>query len=163
ELSIAPATVSGPGIGGTFMVKTDVDPSGVDRAFLVYELAGLPHFSAAIRSINGQRALGRFAVVRGAKGGLQVEEIDPASLKTGANRIQFFPVDEHDPTSYRVRNLRIVTVPRGDATLSDTAARSWEALRDESETTGWKAAPGKPSAPRQWSFAGETQPWALDL
>jgi hypothetical protein len=42
EQVISPATVSAPGVGGTFTVDVDGDPAGIDRAFLVYELSGLP-------------------------------------------------------------------------------------------------------------------------
>ena len=162
EQTIALATVSG-GIGGTFSVTNDIDPREVRRAFLVYELSGLPHFSAALRSLNGQRPLGRFGVSRGAKGGTQVEEIDPAALKLGANRVQFLPVDDHDPGSYRVRNLRLVAIPRGGAKLTDGGARAWGAVHDGLETTGWKAASAKPAVDRSWTFARVSQPWALDL
>jgi RHS repeat-associated protein len=163
EQTVALSTVSAPGVGGTFSVAVQGDPRAFDRAFLVYELAGLPHFTAAVRAINGQRALGRFGVVRGAPGGLQVEEIAPASLRAGKNEIQFLPVDDHDPGSYRVRNLRIVVVPAGERALSDASARSWQHLRDGVEGTGWRAPTGKPAEPRDWTFEGKTQPWALDF
>ena len=163
EQTISLSTVSGPTLGGTFTAKVDGDPRTLERAFLVYELEGLPHFTAASRSINGQRPLGRFGVSRGAKGGMQVEEIDPSSLQVGTNRIQFLPADEHDPGSYRVKNLRILGVPAGATRLADPSARAWEALRDGSEGTGWKAAPHKPAQRREWEFAAATQPWVLDL
>jgi RHS repeat-associated protein len=163
EQTIALSTVSGPTAGGTFTLKVDADPRGLERTFLVYELEGLPHFTAALRSINGQRALGRFGVSRGAKGGIQVEEIDPSSLQAGTNRIQFLPIDEHDPGSYRVKNLRVVGVLPGATRLSDASARLWEALRDGREGTGWKSDPHKPTQKREWTFTGATQPWALDL
>ena len=163
EQTIALSTVSGPGVGGTFAIDVDANPGDMDRAFLVYDLEGLPHFTAALRSINGQHSLGRFGVSRGAKGGLQVEEIDPAALHSGSNRIQFFPVDEHDPRSYRVRNLRVVYLLRAGTRLTDASARSWEALRDGREGTGWKADPAKPEQRRDWSFTAVTQPWALDV
>ena len=163
EQTISLATVSGPGVGGTFDVKISGDPTELERAFLVYDLAGLPHFTAALRSINGERPLGKFGVSRGAKGGVQVEEIDPALLKAGSNQIQFLPVDDQDPGSYRVRNLRIVGVPVGATRLTDASARAWEELRDGLEGTGWKANPQKAPQRRDWTFAGATQPWALDF
>jgi len=163
ELTISPATVSAPGVGGTFTVDIDGDPADIDRAFLIYELAGLPHFTATARSINGQRAIGRFGISRGAKGGLQVEEIAPASLFGGRNRIQFFPADERNPESYRVSQVRIVAVPRGATPMTDASARDASALRDGREATGWRTEAGKPADGRRWEFAGATQPWALDF
>jgi len=150
-------------VGGVFSVDVNVDPASVDRAFLVYELSGLPHFTAAARSINGARVLGRFGVSRGAKGGLQVEEISPASLVRGANRIQFFPAEEKSPESYRVAGVRVVVVPRGETRLSDAGARDAGALRDGREATGWRAPAAKPGDVRRWEFAGATQPWGLDF
>jgi len=118
EQTVAPSTA-----GGTFTVTLDANPHSFERAFLVYELAGLPHFTAAPRSINGRRAIGGFGVSLGAKGGLQVEEIAPSWLTSGHNRIQFSPADEHSPASYRVSALRIVGVPPSGARLSDPSAR----------------------------------------
>ena len=163
ERTISLATVGASNGGGTFDVKLNGDPRTLERAFVVYELEGLPHFTAALRSINGGRALGRFGVSRGAKGGVQVEEIDPALLQAGTNHVQFLPVDDHDPGSYRVRNLRIVGVPAGATRVSDASARAWQALRDGREGTGWSAAAKKPAQLREWTFSGATQPWALDL
>jgi RHS repeat-associated protein len=162
ERTVALSTVSGPGVGGTFDVDLGRDRPSFDRAFLVYELDGLPHFTAAMRSINGHPALGRFGVSRGAKGGLQVEEIDPASLVAGQNRVQFFPADDHDPVSYRVRNLRIVTTATTGARLTPASQRAWAALRDGLESSGWKAKNGQ-SQEREWELAARTKPWTLDL
>jgi RHS repeat-associated protein len=163
EQTISPATVSAPGVGGTFTLEADGDPAGFDRAFLVYELSGQPHFTAAARSVNGARTLGRFGVARGAKGGLQVEEISPASLQKGRNRIQFFPADERSTESYRVSNVRVVVVPRAETTMTDASARDASALRDGREATGWRVPASQPADTRRWEFASATQPWGLDL
>ena len=163
EQTISPATVSGPGVGGTFTVDVDGDTAGIDRAFLIYELAGLPHFTATARSINGQRAIGRFGISHGAKGGLQVEEISPASLVNGRNRIQFFPADDRRPESYRVSQVRIVAVPPAGTRITDGSAREVSALRDGREATGWRAEAGKPVGARRWEFTSATQPWGLDF
>src|SRR5438445_308684 len=53
EQTIAPSR--GPGV---FTVALNREPNAFDRAFIVYELAGLPHFTAAVRSINGHHAAG---------------------------------------------------------------------------------------------------------
>ena len=86
------------------------DPRLVDRAFLVYELAGYDHWSAPHRQINGFGVVGgyRAEAVAGA-GSVQVEEISPDWLFHGDNEVHFLPVDENDPIGYRVRQLRIVT------------------------------------------------------
>ena len=100
---------------------------------------------------------------RGAKGGLQVEEISPASLVRGANRIQFLPADEKNPESYRVSGVRVVTIPRAETRMTDASARNAGALRDGREATGWQAEASKPAGVRRWEFAAPTQPWGLDF
>ena len=97
-------------VGTTFTVSVDADVRAFGRAFLVYELQGLPHWSAALRRINGLSIHG-LAPVAGARGGLQVEEISVGWLRAGPNEVTFFPADPVDPVGYGVRNLRIVAVP----------------------------------------------------
>src|SRR6185295_11047390 len=151
----------------TFKVNLDGDPRQLERAFIVYELSGLPHFTAAVRAINGHRAAGRFGVSLGAKGGMQVEEIAPAWLAAGANRIDFLPADDRSPASYRVSGLRIVGIPGAGARLDDAGARTWIALRDGREGTGWQAPATKKGgagpAPRDWTLASPAQPRTLDF
>ena len=105
-------TVASPdlGLGGgaTFQVQLDRDARAFSRAFLIYQLEGLPHWSAAVRQINGNASQGGFGVVRGSRGGLQVEEIAPAWLQSGPNEIRFAPADNSDPVGYKVRHVRIV-------------------------------------------------------
>src|SRR6185312_11295708 len=161
ELPATPAEQT-IGSGGTFLVEA----RGVrtfERAFLVYELSGLPHFTAALRSINNGAPLGGFAVARGAKGGRQVEEIDPATLHDGENRIRFLPVAAGNSATYQVKNLRVVGVPPMGTGLTDASARTWGALRDGRDSTGWKAEAGEPGDRRVWELAQVTQPWALDF
>jgi hypothetical protein len=163
EQTISAATVVAGGEAGTFTFNVDVDPTAIDRAFLVYELVGLPHFTAAARALNGQRTLGRFGISHGAKGGLQVEEISPASLNAGRNRVQFFAADDRSPEGYRVSEARVVVVPHGETRLADASARDAQALRDGTEATGWRAVASKPAEVRRWEFASATQPWGLDF
>ena len=114
--------------------------------FLVYELAGLPHFTAAPRQINGFSVLGGFHPELGATGGTQVEEISPDWLFQGDNEIRFFPADEQDPVGYRVRKVRIVSVPEareGDGTVSPVPAGDRARLSDHDSTTGVAARPGE--------------------
>jgi RHS repeat-associated protein len=112
-------TVAAPdlGLGGsaTFHVQLDRDARAFGRAFLIYELEGLPHWSAAVRQINGNSVQGGAGALRGSRGGLQVEEIAPAWLQSGPNQIRFAPADNSDPIGYHVRHVRIVGVPAGEA------------------------------------------------
>src|SRR5262249_46293576 len=57
------------------------DPRAYERAFLVYELEGLPHWTFVPRQINGRpTAHVRAGFDNAGAGGLQVEEITPAWL-----------------------------------------------------------------------------------
>src|SRR4051812_1297790 len=115
--------------GEAFQVVLDVSPEAISRAFLVYELAGVPHWSAAVRSINGLPVEGGFGAVASSGTNLQREEINPRWLRSGVNQIVFSPAPagERQPAGlaslreqdalapegllpYTVRNLRIVYV-----------------------------------------------------
>jgi RHS repeat-associated protein len=163
EQTVALSAAPGPGTGGLFEVDLPRDPAAFERAFLVYELRGLPHFTAAPRSLNGLRRLGGFGAVFGAKGGRQVEEIAPGWLRRGKNRVQFFPPDGSNPASYRVSDVRVIGIPLPDSRPAGAAEGDWEALLDGRETTGWRARAGKPTQPRSWAFDGTSQPFALEL
>ncbi|OQX67692.1 MAG: hypothetical protein B6A08_13900, partial [Sorangiineae bacterium NIC37A_2] len=86
---------------------------GVGRAFLVYELAGAPHFVAVGRSLNGIGLLGGQKRSGWGPGGMQVEEVPVAALRDNENTIEFYPADPHVTGEYRVRDVRIVTLPEG--------------------------------------------------
>jgi RHS repeat-associated protein len=163
EQIISPASVGAPGKSGTFNVRLDADPRVFGRAFLVYELRGLPHFTAAVRAINGHAAAGGFGASPGAAGGLQVEEIAPAWLSRGANAIQFFPFDPSNPASYRVSDLRVVGIPARGSELDDAGARAFSALRDGREETGWSDHARRASDARAWTFGNLVQPRTLEL
>lgn len=105
---------------GLFEVRLDVPPETVSRAFLTYELAGVPHWTAAVRSVNGLPRHGSFEAVpsSGPSSGmtLQVEEINPSWLHPGVNQIAFFPAGDPetgDAVPYTVRNLRLVLAGQG--------------------------------------------------
>ncbi len=108
----APTNPERPAI---FHARVAADPRSFARAFLVYELTGLGHFTEALRQINGRdRAGGVLAGAAGdADGGLQVEEIDPAWLQQGDNEIRFLPLPMAGAPDYSVRNVRIVGSARG--------------------------------------------------
>ena len=141
--------------GRTFSFSLPMDPASVERAFLVYDLADLPHFTAAARAINGNPAVGGFGAVLGAKGGLQVEEIARAALRRGENSVRFEPVSKN-PGGYRVSHLRLV-VTHADAARATSDRPD---LDDGRESTGWD---GRGASARRWHFPAPTQPRELEL
>ncbi len=160
-LPISVASVFGGGEGGTYHVRLGEDPGLFDRVFLVYELAGLSHFTAAMRTINGNSPMGRSGATLGAPGGLQVEEISSRWLRRGENIVQFLPADESDPVGYQVKNLRIVGVPPSHNTLADPDA--WRALLDGSDDSVWEGTHAKKVDIRDWTFATTSQPEAVEF
>ncbi len=127
-------------------VELENDPRTLVRAFLVYELVGLTHWSAAVREINGQPARGgaRLATAAASEkpvAGVQVEEIAAAWLRRGTNEFHFRPVNDDDPVGYRVIDLRVIGLPdTGDAVaeLETSAAQRTDlgALFDGKLDTG---------------------------
>jgi RHS repeat-associated protein len=109
--SVARVTPDGP-VSASFTLKLNHDPS-TGRAFLVYELAKKAHWTGAARSINGHVVRGGYRAGAQGLGGVQVEEINPAWLKQGENTISFQPTFTEDGLGYNVRDVRIVSVPRG--------------------------------------------------
>src|SRR5215471_1591053 len=93
--------VSTPAVGleeaAVFRVRVDSEPRLMGRTFLVYDLTGLPHFTAVPRQINGFSVLGGFHPELGAAGATQIEEISSDWLFRGDNEIRFYPADEKDP------------------------------------------------------------------
>jgi len=160
-LPISVASVFGSGEGGVYHVRLDEEPGRFDRVFLVYELAGLSHFTSAMRTINGKSPMGRSGATLGAPGGLQVEEISSRWLTRGENTIQFLPADESDPVGYRVSHLRIVGVPPSHNTLEDPA--TWRAVVDGSDDSVWEATRGKKLDLRDWTSAAVSQPEAVEF
>jgi hypothetical protein len=126
---------------GLFQVRLAGDPAAASRAFLSYELSGLSHWSAAVRSINGHPPQG-FGATPEPGSSIQVEEIDPAWLRPGLNEIRFsaahgaampeVSVGERQAAAlekaaeslpYEVRNLRLVLVGETGRTV---APGSWQ-------------------------------------
>jgi RHS repeat-associated protein len=137
-----------------FSVVLPYDSRAIERAFLTYELDLLPHFSAAMRKINGGPVVGGFAVSKGAKGGLQVEEISPAGLRKGQNTVEFVPIGDNDPVGYRVGRVKLVVVHTADAEAIDSGAGP--AVADE--TRGWSEENG---SIRSLRFLTTSQPREL--
>lgn len=109
-----------------FEIVVETPPEAMARAFLVYELAGVPHWTAAVRSINGLPPRGGFGAVVSSGVTVQVEEINPRWLRPGVNQIVFLPSPAADAVAplrvtalharldgrlpYTVRNLRLIHI-----------------------------------------------------
>jgi RHS repeat-associated protein len=100
---IEPADAPG---AGAFQFELDIAPAGIARAFIVYELAGVPHWTAVVRSINGLPSMGGFGAVGSSGTALQIEEINPRWLRAGVNQIVFLPAPPAESAPVRVTNLR---------------------------------------------------------
>lgn len=173
------------GAEGVFRFRLEPPPGTFARAFLTYELEGLPHWSAAVRSINGFPSRGGFGVAT-AEGALQVEEINPRWLRRGVNEIRFLPASAGGlPPSgaeslekrsrgagrvgvpYTVRNLRLVLVEDGGRPLvtdpaSATPGPAGAAARlvDGHPATWWD---GRGEAALVLPFRRAAQPFALEI
>ncbi|HET6148600.1 MAG TPA: SpvB/TcaC N-terminal domain-containing protein [Polyangia bacterium] len=108
---VARVTAHGP-VSASFALKLNRDPL-LGRAFLVYELDSKAHWTGVARSINGHIVRGGYRTEVKGLGGVQVEEINPAWLKRGDNTVLFQPTLREDGLGYRIRNVRVVSVPRG--------------------------------------------------
>jgi RHS repeat-associated protein len=97
---------------GVVHVQLPADPRSWSRAFLVYELTGLGHFTQAVRQINGLTPRGGARPAesggRTIEGGLQVEEISPEWLRLGDNEIRFSPLPDAGAPEYSVQRVRIL-------------------------------------------------------
>jgi RHS repeat-associated protein len=109
--SVARVTEQGP-VSASFTLTLNREPR-LGRAFLLYELEKKAHWTGAARSINGHVVRGGYRADVKGLGGLQVEEIDPAWLRSGSNTISFQPTLVEDGLGYTVHNVRVVSVPRG--------------------------------------------------
>jgi RHS repeat-associated protein len=109
--SVARITPQGP-VSASFTVKVNGEPR-LGRAFLVYELEKKAHWTGVARSINGHVVRGGYRAEANGLGGVQVEEINPAWLTRGENKISFEPTVTEDGRGYSISNVRVVSVPRG--------------------------------------------------
>jgi RHS repeat-associated protein len=177
------------GTEALFLLRLDRDPATFQRAFLAYELEGLPDWPAAVRSINGLPAQGGFAAQAVAGAGLQLEEINPAWLRRGRNEVRFFPAAREDlppaavaglrervrsrsgagaeTVPYTVQNVRLILVEDdGHPLVSDVASAApapssyGAALVDGDPGTGWD---GREQPAVELPLRKASQPWALDL
>ncbi|WP_084625894.1 SpvB/TcaC N-terminal domain-containing protein [Flavobacterium soli] len=89
-----------------FKVMVKDMPEEQARAYLTYELYGLQDYAGVTRSINDRLSIGGHMIKNQPGWTMQREEIDPAWLRTGENRIMF-SIPQGANLQYQVRNLRI--------------------------------------------------------
>jgi RHS repeat-associated protein len=130
--SVARVTAQGP-VSAKFDLTLNREPR-LGRAFLVYELDKKAHWTGVARSINGHVVRGGYRAEAKGLGGVQVEEVNPAWLRQGANTITFQPTQLEDGRGYSIRNVRVISVPLGIDAAPATGARS--ALSDGDPSTG---------------------------
>ena len=119
--SVARVTPTGP-VSASFDVKLNSEPL-LGRTFLVYEVERKAHWTGVVRSINGHVVRGGYRAEAKGLGGVQVEEINAAWLRKGDNNIRFEPALTEDGHGYSIRNVRVVSVPRGiDPSRAPSAA-----------------------------------------
>ena len=131
----------------TFTFTLDHDPAQFKRAYLAYEVLGVSHWMGAVRSLNGQPALGGFAVQPGSDWATQVEPVDPAAFRRGENRVAF-GVPAGSVISYTVRKVYLVAelenganfVAASATNLTDAGNPSRHAI-DGDLATGWTPYP----------------------
>jgi hypothetical protein len=148
-------SVASPADRRKFAIEVPRDPRSIDRTFLVYELDGLPSFTATTRRINGGPAVGGFGVSLGTQGGLQVEEISPTALREGTNTVEFLPIGDN-PVGYVIRGLRLIVTHASTAAASPVDV----GLSSGDETLGWE---GESGAIRRWRFSEKAQPHELRI
>ena len=168
EAAVSP-TVLGQAGAVKFRLDLDRPVHTLERAFLIYELEGLPHWSAVPRQINGQAVQGGFAAGHAAHGGRQVEEISPDWLRAGQNEIAFLVANHDDPRGYKVKNVRIVGIPAAGnpaafvPTFASGAATPAALLDGNRETAALAKDVRKRGSVFDLAFDGPTQPDSLLL
>lgn len=133
----------------TFTFALDRDPAQFKRAYLAYEVLGVSHWIGASRSVNGQPALGGFAVQPGSDWTTQVEPVDPAAFRRGENRVAF-GVPAGSAISYTVRKVYLVAelenganfVAASATNLADASSNPSRHVLDGDVATGWTPYPG---------------------
>ncbi|WP_437655192.1 hypothetical protein [Sorangium sp. So ce1182] len=148
-----------------FQVDVFAEPRSLSRAFLVYELEGVSHWSGVPRSINGSAERASTALPpASSRSGLQVEEISPAWLKQGSNQVAFgaprSSVQHGSVSGYRVSHVRVVGVPHGGSYAAVSAAELSSAA-GRSHHPGGRAG-GEPCLGRSLHDLGVRRPRARD-
>lgn len=143
---------AGDGAGGAFELEVEADPRSFSRAFLVYDLEGVSHFTGVARSINGLASPPVSSATPAAgKARLQVEEIDPTWLRRGTNRVAF-ESPQANGAVFGVRSLRVVGVPHGAAYAAVSAAELASSAERVSSAKSLRAPFDVPSHPHAIGF-----------
>jgi RHS repeat-associated protein len=135
-----------------FSFTLDRDPAQFVRAYLTYELFGQASFVSARRNINGLNSTaGGGLLLPVASWSAQVERVNPAHLKLGANTVEFSVLSSSfKEGGFTVRNVRVIgeldtganTVETIGANQPDAlGSNPIEALYDGNLETGWKPYP----------------------
>jgi RHS repeat-associated protein len=94
-------------------------PASPGRVYLTYELYGAQDYTAVSRSINNRSSTGGYMVKNQMGWTFQREEIDPAWLKAGENKIMF-GIPSNAQYQYQIRNLKIEVDGSKNATALST-------------------------------------------
>jgi RHS repeat-associated protein len=121
--SVARVARDGGSVSAKFDLKLNGDPL-LGRAFLVYDVEKKAHWTGVARSINGHVVRGGYRAEAQGLGGVQVEEINPAWLRSGDNVVLFQPTLREDGRGYSIHNVRIVSFPRGSDPVPAPGART---------------------------------------
>jgi RHS repeat-associated protein len=120
-----------------FTIDFNRHPADGKRAYLAYETKGLSHWSAAVRSINGNPAQGGLYLPRLESWATHIEEINPAWLVRGTNAIEF---SAGGSGYFTIRNVRVL-VELEDGTnfvqRVEASGGSAAAVYDGDVATGW--------------------------
>lgn len=138
----APDKMSDDLTDNTFTVKLPRNPSDYKRIYLAYEVNGIAHWVHALRQINGNAAQGGFGMPISEAWSAQVESINPAWLKQGANTITFAP-PKGETGSFTVKNIRLVgELDNGSnfvtRAVSNTSEAEAQSVLDGDTGSGWK-------------------------
>ncbi|MDO9384542.1 MAG: SpvB/TcaC N-terminal domain-containing protein [Hyphomicrobiaceae bacterium] len=133
----------GAAASARFNFTSPLAPNQVNKAFLVYEINGLSHWSEAARSINGAPANGGHVRREATQWTVQSEPLAPDLIAAGANVIEFRAVGDGS-VPYQVRNVRLVFDPGTGWNFIDHVASnqgSADALLDGDAASGWQVYP----------------------
>jgi len=153
SVGVITPTDSGPDLADNkFSFTLDRDPAQLVRAYLTYELFGQESFFNVRRRVNGFTATaGGALTLPTTTWSTQVERINPAWLKPGANTIEFTVLSSSfKDAGYTVRNVRVIGELDTGANTIDTMSANQpdalgtnpiEALYDGDLATGWRPYP----------------------
>jgi hypothetical protein len=119
-----------------FTVSIDKAFSSGDKVWLTYELSGVTDFTAVPHSINDRLAKGGYLVKQSDESTLQREQLNPAWLKQGENRITF-SLPENAGFGYSVKHLSIEVEKGANSTNSTDNASNTPLLAVNTSKTSY--------------------------